>query len=80
VAGEYRKLGAEIETTDDGMAIAGNARLTGAETHSHGDHRLGNSLATAGLIAEGTTMVEGADVIAATSYPNFLDEPRRLTS
>lgn len=80
VAGEYRRLGARIEIHGDRMAVEGRARLTGSVTHSHGDHRLGNSLATAGLVAEGTTIVEGDDVIAATSYPDFLADLGRLAS
>jgi len=80
VAGEYRKLGARIEVHDDGMTVAGNARLTGAVTSSHGDHRLGNSLATAGLVARGTTIVHDDQVIADTSYPGFLADMQRLAS
>lgn len=80
VAGEYRKLGAEIEVTSDGMVIAGGARLRGTTTDSHGDHRLGNSLATAGLLAEGETFIENDAVIAATSYPAFFEDLHRLAS
>ncbi|GAB3086007.1 3-phosphoshikimate 1-carboxyvinyltransferase [Nocardioides zeae] len=80
VAQEYRKLGATIDVTSDGMTVAGGARLRGATTDSHGDHRLGNSLATAGLLAEGETVIENDGVIAATSYPAFIENLRRLAS
>jgi 3-phosphoshikimate 1-carboxyvinyltransferase len=80
VAGEYRKLGAHIDVHEDGLTIHGNSRLHGSVTNSHGDHRLGNSLAVAGLVAEGTTVIEGDAVIAGTSYPNFIADLRRLAS
>lgn len=37
----------------------------------HGDHRLANSLAIAGLVCRGETIVHGADVIESFSYPRF---------
>lgn len=80
VAEEYCKLGADIQVTEDGMIIAGGSSLHGAVTDSHGDHRLGNSLATAALLADSDTVIKNDAVIAATSYPAFLEDLQRLTS
>jgi len=70
LAGELRKLGAQIEEKPDGFIIEGPARLKGARVDSHGDHRLGMALAVAGLVAEGETVVEGAEAID-DSFPGF---------
>lgn len=73
-----KRMGASVETFDDGMAITGPTPLTGTAIDAHGDHRIGMAFAIAGLIAEGTTTIEGADTIA-TSYPNFESDLMRLT-
>jgi 3-phosphoshikimate 1-carboxyvinyltransferase len=51
--------------------VEGPIRLRGARVHSHGDHRLAMALVIAGLIAEGETVVEEADVFA-DSFPDFV--------
>jgi len=71
VAAELRALGATIEERDDGFVVQGPTRLHGAHVRSHGDHRLAMALVVAGLIAEGETIVEDADVIA-DSFPGFV--------
>jgi 3-phosphoshikimate 1-carboxyvinyltransferase len=70
VASELRKLGAEIEELEDGLRIAGPQKLKGAVVQSYGDHRIAMSLAIAGLIAEGETIIENTDCIE-TSFPGF---------
>lgn len=69
-AAELGALGARIETTADGMRIRGGARLRGARCHSRGDHRLAMTLAVAGLLAAGETVIEGAGAVDV-SYPAF---------
>jgi len=69
---ELQKMGAKVEPTEDGMIIHGLQSLKGATCHSHGDHRIGMSMAIAGLVAEGETSVEGADAIDV-SFPGFED-------
>ena len=44
--------------------------LTGARVSAFDDHRVAMALAVAGLLAGGTTEIEGAEH-AAISYPNF---------
>lgn len=63
-------LGARIEERPDGMVVHGGARLRGARVHSGGDHRMAMSLAVAGLVAEGETVVEDVACVA-TSFPEF---------
>ena len=72
LAGELRRLGAQIEERVDGFVIEGPTQLRGAAVDAHGDHRLAMSLAVAGLIAEGETMVHGAECIA-DSFPGFVE-------
>lgn len=77
VAEALRAMGAEVETFADGMAIQGPTALTGATIDARHDHRIAMAFAIAGLIAEGSTQIEGADAIA-TSYPTFESDLRSL--
>ncbi len=75
---EYRRLGVEIEERPDGMVITGGRRLRGARCRAHGDHRLASSLAFAGLVADGTTSVDGAELVERVSYPTFMADVNRV--
>ena len=55
------KLGAKIEERPDGMVIHGGASLNGAECDSFGDHRIAMTMAIAGLLAQGETVISGAE-------------------
>lgn len=70
VVNELRKLGANIEATDDGMIIRGRTSLTGGTVSSHGDHRIGMMLAIAALLAKEPVYLENPDAISI-SYPEF---------
>ena len=70
VANELSRLGAKIEPLPDGMIIYGGRPLSGAEVDSHLDHRLAMSLAVAGLVAKGETVIKRARA-AQVSYPAF---------
>ena len=74
---ELRKLGADVEARPDGMVIRGPTRLWGCEVESHGDHRLALALAVAGLVADGETLVRGAEV-TGDSFPGFAEALRSL--
>jgi 3-phosphoshikimate 1-carboxyvinyltransferase len=65
-----RALGAQIEPRTDGFVIEGPTPLRGATVDSHGDHRLAMTLAIAGLVAHGQTVVQRSECIA-DSYPGF---------
>lgn len=72
VVTELKKLGANIEATEDGMIIQGPTQLTGAALKSYGDHRIGMMAAVAALVTEGAVELDDADCIAV-SYPNFFE-------
>ena len=76
---ELSVLGATIEEMPDGMIIHGGARLRGGRCSSHYDHRLAMALGIAGLVADGETIVEDADVVEV-SYPTFWQDLRRITA
>lgn len=70
VVRELHGLGADIRELPDGFVVQGPCRLTGRHCNSHGDHRIAMMLAVAGLMAEGETIVDGAEA-AGVSYPTF---------
>jgi 3-phosphoshikimate 1-carboxyvinyltransferase len=70
VVGELRKMGAKIEERPDGFIVEGPTRLRGTRVDSQGDHRLAMALTVAGLVAEGETIVEGAECVSK-SFPGF---------
>jgi 3-phosphoshikimate 1-carboxyvinyltransferase len=79
VARGIRALGGEIEEKEDGFSISGPQRLTGGRVDSAGDHRIAMAFSIAGLIANGTTEIPGADC-ASVSFPGFYDSLAMLTS
>ncbi len=78
VSGELLRLGAQIELLPDGMVIHGGKSLVGAEVDTHFDHRLAMSLAIAGLVARGKTIINHAQSVQ-TSYPAFWQDLQKLT-
>ncbi|QPC80780.1 3-phosphoshikimate 1-carboxyvinyltransferase [Phototrophicus methaneseepsis] len=72
MAGELRKLGAQIEEREDGFRIIGQQRLMGAVVDGHDDHRVAMSLAVAGLAAAEMTVVTDARC-AGDSFPGFAE-------
>jgi len=70
VVGGIRAMGGTIEEFEDGFAIQGPQKLSGARVQSHGDHRISMAFSIAGLIANGVTEIEDADC-AAVSLPEF---------
>ncbi|MCX5795066.1 MAG: 3-phosphoshikimate 1-carboxyvinyltransferase [Elusimicrobia bacterium] len=72
-----RAFGGRARIAGDTLAVRGPARLRGAAFDPRGDHRLAMTAAVAGLIAQGSTTVAGAECIAI-SYPGFCAELGRL--
>jgi 3-phosphoshikimate 1-carboxyvinyltransferase len=70
MAAGLRAMGAAVTERPDGWLIRGPTPLRGARLHARLDHRVAMALAVAGLIAEGETVIEGAQVVA-TSFPSF---------
>ena len=79
MAAELSKMGVLLEEFPDGLSITGAETLNAAEVDSHGDHRIAMSMAVAGLIAEGRTVISNASAVAI-SFPDFFASIRRLTS
>ncbi len=77
VVNELKKLGADIEGTDDGMIIRGGAKLHGAHLQTYGDHRIGMMGAIAALVTEGTVVLDDKDCIAV-SYPTFFNDLEKI--
>ena len=73
IADGLAALGARVRVTGDDIEIDGGARLRGAVTETHDDHRLAMTFAIAGLIAEGETIVRRPGS-AAISYPGFFTQ------
>jgi 3-phosphoshikimate 1-carboxyvinyltransferase len=69
---ELSKMGANIHETDDGMIIEGGRSLKGTVMESHNDHTIAMSMAIAGLIADGETMLRKAQVIDII-FPEFFE-------
>ncbi len=67
---ELTRLGARVEELPDGLIIHGGPDLQGASCSSHGDHRIALTLAVAGLVASGETVLDGAEDVSI-SYPEF---------
>ncbi|MBN3555434.1 3-phosphoshikimate 1-carboxyvinyltransferase [Fictibacillus nanhaiensis] len=79
VVNELKKMGANIEATEDGMIIHGKSTLHGASVQSYGDHRIGMMLSVAACIAEGETTLTNSEAIAV-SYPSFFEQLNVLSS
>lgn len=77
VVTELKKLGADIEPTDDGMIIHGKSKLHGGKVDSYGDHRMGMMLAIASFITSDPVYLENPDCIQV-SYPNFFDSLNKI--
>lgn len=70
MAGELAKLGVQARETPDGIMIDGGLPLRGANFDSHGDHRVAMSMAVAGLVASGGSVIDDTACIN-TSFPGF---------
>ena len=68
---ELKKLGANIEETEDGFIIEGKTALKGGvEVETYHDHRLAMSLYVAGLISENPVLINGFEW-TNISFPEF---------
>jgi len=67
------KMGASVEEEQATLTIhGGDTELQGATVDGRADHRIVMSLAVAGLVADGTTEIEGAEHVDV-SFPGFFD-------
>lgn len=76
IATELRKMGANIEETEDGLKIK-KSSLLGAQLNSYHDHRMVMSLAVAGMGARGETTICNPECTTKT-FPTFLKDFQAL--
>jgi 3-phosphoshikimate 1-carboxyvinyltransferase len=67
-----RAMGATVEEFADGLRVGGRARLRGARLEARGDHRIAMACAVAALLAEGESLIAGAEC-ARVSFPTFFE-------
>ena len=72
VAGNLRRMGAEVEEWPDGLRVPGRQSLKGATVDSCGDHRIVMAFAVAALFAEGATTIQDSGSVDI-SFPGFFE-------
>ncbi len=70
-------FGVECEELSDGLVITGDAPLRAARIDSRGDHRIAMSAVLLGLVADGESVIDGAEAVD-TSFPGFVALMRSL--
>lgn len=73
---ELKKMGAKVKVDGEKAIIKGKRELTGTEVYAT-DLRGGAGLVVAGLIAEGTTIIDNADLILR-GYEGIVDKLRAV--
>jgi 3-phosphoshikimate 1-carboxyvinyltransferase len=73
MAEELTAMGAAVTEREDELVVhGGDSDLVGTTVDGRGDHRIVMSLAVAGLVAEGSTTVRGAEHVDV-SFPDFFE-------
>lgn len=72
-----KAMGADVESTDDGMIIRGGKDLHGTIIDSHKDHRIAMSFAIASLLADGHMTILDKNCVEI-SFPLFYQDLNRL--
>lgn len=70
MANGLTRMGAKIDEKDDGLIIHQSA-LRGARVKGYGDHRTVMALSIAGMIGDGTTIIDDSEAINKT-FPTFI--------
>jgi len=78
-AQNLREMGVDVTEHDDGITVAGPARLRGAQLNSFGDHRIAMAFSVAALVADGPSEISGADCVDI-SFPEFFKLLRSIIS
>lgn len=79
VANVLSTLGANIETTEDGMIIHGKTKLSGGRIASFNDHRIAMMGAIASVVADGDIIIDDVSSISI-SYPTFFEHLQQITN
>lgn len=77
MAEALRAFGVPCEELPDGLLITGGAPLHGARVNSRGDHRIAMAAALIASLADGESIIEGAEAVD-TSFPGFVELMRSL--
>lgn len=77
IVSNLKKMGADVEATEDGMVIYGGKPLHCAEIDPHADHRIAMAFAVAALCAQGGAEILNAEC-ASVSYPSFYKDLQSL--
>jgi len=77
LVGELSKMGATIQETEDGLIIEGGTELKGTIIESYNDYIIAMTMAIAGLVANGETMLRKAQVLDI-AFPNFIPMLNKL--
>jgi len=77
VAENLKRMGAGVEEFPDGLRVAGQQTLRGAEIDPHDDHRIAMAFAVAGLVAQGDTHIKNSSCVDI-SFPDFFDMLARV--
>ncbi len=77
IVSNLKRMGADVEATEDGMVIYGGKPLHCAEIDPHADHRIAMAFAVAALCAQGGAEILNAEC-ASVSYPSFYKDLQSL--
>jgi 3-phosphoshikimate 1-carboxyvinyltransferase len=73
MAEELTAMGASVEEERDELVVhGGESSLAGARVDGRADHRIVMALTVAGLVADGETVIEGAEHVDV-SFPDFFE-------
>jgi 3-phosphoshikimate 1-carboxyvinyltransferase len=72
VVENLRRMGVAAEELPDGFIVPGRQKLRAAALDSFGDHRIAMAFGVAALVADGDSVIEGAEA-ASVSFPEFWD-------
>ncbi|MBY7143495.1 3-phosphoshikimate 1-carboxyvinyltransferase [Virgibacillus sp. NKC19-3] len=70
-------LGANVESTTDGIIIYGKTNLTGGHISTYNDHRIAMMAVIASLVAQEEVILDDTSSITV-SYPTFLKDLQRI--
>jgi 3-phosphoshikimate 1-carboxyvinyltransferase len=79
IARNLRAMNIRVTTTADGIEIPGGQQFRAAEIESCGDHRIAMAFSIAALLADGDSVIHGAEA-ASVSFPEFYNTLRSITS
>jgi 3-phosphoshikimate 1-carboxyvinyltransferase len=77
IARNLRAMSISVNTTTDSIEIPGGQQFRAAEIESCGDHRIAMAFSVAALLADGVSVIRGAEA-ASVSFPEFYNTLRSI--